>query len=253
MAATNTNIGVKLDYASPGYARPLAVWNVVSGLCGVAGIIGLALVSLLGIDGLLLPGLLLAAIAVVSGLVGLLHRRSRAYRYGIVLSVIGLVFGASGAYFSTTVGRHTRCEIPPRSRCASNLTQIGNAVLLYANDHNGHMPPGIAGLLEEDLTTAVLICPASNDTPAFNPTTQPTEADVLAGGHLSYIYLGAGFTYPASASAVIAYEPLSNHQGAGMNVLFGDLHVEYFQTATANKILAELNAGHNPPRPETFK
>jgi hypothetical protein len=38
-----------------------------------------------------------------------------------------------------------------------------------------------------------------------------------------------------------------------MNVLFGDYHVDFIQTAEAIKLLAELNAGHNPPRPEALR
>jgi prepilin-type processing-associated H-X9-DG protein len=48
---------------------------------------------------------------------------------------------------------------------------------------------------------------------------------------------------------VLAYEPLTDHIGDGMNVLFGDGHVEWVPKLKASHMTAELNAGHNPPRP----
>ena len=96
-------------------------------------------------------------------------------------------------------------------------------MMLYANEHQGHFPDGIDGLLEEDITTAVFVCPSTNDTPAaVGPTTQSTATNLLANGHLSYVYLGAGLTEPQKADLIKAYEPLSNHQNQRMNVLFGD-------------------------------
>jgi prepilin-type processing-associated H-X9-DG protein len=49
--------------------------------------------------------------------------------------------------------------------------------------------------------------------------------------------------------AVVAYEPLSNH-GNGMNVLYADGHVQWLDAGPGRRLMAELSAGHNPPRPE---
>ena len=120
---------------------------------------------------------------------------------------------------------------------------------LYANDHQGRYPDTMGDLLEEDMTTAVFICPASNDQVAATaPTTQAAAANLLAGGHLSYIYCGKGIIGTPPANKVLAYEPLANHQNTGMNVLYGDGHVEFFRVPAATAMIAELNAGHNPPR-----
>jgi prepilin-type processing-associated H-X9-DG protein len=141
-----------------------------------------------------------------------------------------------------------------RIKCASNLRQIGQATMLYANDHQGRYPDTIGELMEEDITTAVFICPGSNDEPAAAAaTTQATAANIHSGGHLSYIYLAKGLTNTGQTNLVLVYEPLSNHQNRGMNVLFGDGHVEWFDLKQATKWLAELNAGHNPPRAEAVK
>ena len=110
----------------------------------------------------------------------------------------------------------------------------------------------IGELMDQDLTPAVFICPNTNHTPAaLGPTTQATAANIHSGGHLSYIYLGKGFTSSVAPNVILAYEPLSNHYGNGMNVLFGDGHVEFIHTAEATALIAELTTGHNPPRPPT--
>jgi hypothetical protein len=38
-----------------------------------------------------------------------------------------------------------------------------------------------------------------------------------------------------------------------MNFAYGDGHSEWHDLEQSKKILAELNAGHNPPRPEKLK
>ncbi len=134
-------------------------------------------------------------------------------------------------------------------KCGSNLRQIGQAISLYANENQGRYPDKLGDLIVEDMTTAAFICPASNDDPAApGPTTQASSANVHAGGHLSYIYLGKGLIGTQSATMVIAYEPLTNHANTGMNVLFGDGHVEFFHVPAATTLIAELNAGQNPPK-----
>ena len=140
-------------------------------------------------------------------------------------------------------------EVANRVKCGSNLRQIGQAMLLYANEHNGAYPDTIGGLLEEDISVTAFVCPASNDTPAVaGATPQASAANVQAGGHLSYVYLGKGMTNTQPANAVLVYEPLTDHRNQGMNVLFGDGHVDWVTAQSANQILAELKAGHNPPR-----
>ena len=149
----------------------------------------------------------------------------------------------------TTPSLHFSPSVANRVKCGSNLRQIGQAIMLYANENQGRYPDKLGDLIVEDMTTAAFICPASNDTPAVpGPTTQASSANIHAGGHLSYIYLGKGLTGTPPATMVIAYESLTNHANTGMNVLFGDGHVEFIFLPAATTLLAELNAGQNPPK-----
>jgi hypothetical protein len=135
--------------------------------------------------------------------------------------------------------------------CYRRLHQISNGLLLYAIDHHGKFPDNLSGLIEESLPPSALVCPNSSDTPAkVGPTTQATIANVNAGGHMSYIYLGKGRSNNLPADFVLVYEPLANHSNVGMNVLFGDLHLQFLTRREATWMLSEIDSGHNPPRPD---
>ena len=47
-------------------------------------------------------------------------------------------------------------ETANRVKCGSNLRQIGQAALLYANANGGHLPPDMPMFLHEDLTPEIL-------------------------------------------------------------------------------------------------
>ena len=71
--------------------------------------------------------------------------------------------------------------------------------------------------------------------------------------HCSYIYAAptmrfSRFDSSPRAEGIVAYESLINH-GDGINVLFGDGHVEWLNLNEAKHLVAELQAGRNPPRP----
>jgi prepilin-type processing-associated H-X9-DG protein len=128
-------------------------------------------------------------------------------------------------------------ETANRVKCAANLKSIGQAISLYAQDHDGHYPASLAMLPSvQDISADVMVCPSSNDERSEGIDTaavvaELTAAETNAPDHkhcLSYVYTGQALTeQTATPTAVVAYEPLTNHDGDGMNVLFGDGHVEF--------------------------
>ncbi|HEY2589314.1 MAG TPA: hypothetical protein VGI81_26450 [Tepidisphaeraceae bacterium] len=138
-----------------------------------------------------------------------------------------------------------------RVMCASNMRQIGQAIAMYANDHGGQFPNDLETVfVNEDIASTVFVCPSSSDTPPPpGPTTQATADGLRQPGHCSYVYLGKGLTTQTVADdMVLLYEPLSDHEGQGMNVMFGDFHVEWVPAATAQKILTQHAASTQPIR-----
>src|SRR5205807_4096460 len=118
---------------------------------------------------------------------------------------------------------HSRAETVNRVKCMVNLREIAQALGQYAKDNGGRYPDNFRGLmLHEDIALVCFVCPASNDESAGENDKELAADSVLKPGHCSYIYLGKGLTTPVNPKRIIAFEPLADHQGAGMHVLFGD-------------------------------
>jgi prepilin-type processing-associated H-X9-DG protein len=96
-----------------------------------------------------------------------------------------------------------------RMACGTNMSGIGKALLIYANDYNDEMPPDLETLIHKaEMPPKGLICPAT-------------------GKRESYVYRGAGLTTSAIPMMVTVYETAANHGEDGRNVLFLDTHVEW--------------------------
>ena len=131
-------------------------------------------------------------------------------------------------------------EVRNRIICPNNLRVIGQALTLYANNHDHKYPGDWSALLSEGFSSSFLVCPSSNEEPAIGATTQAVLADFATPYHCSYIYLGKGLSQPLPSDRVMALESLKNHQEKGMNVLFGDMHIEWLDKAQADTLLAKL-------------
>jgi prepilin-type processing-associated H-X9-DG protein len=177
----------------------------------------------------------------------------RAIRIRRWLLIIAAVLVAAFLYADITSVRNGSSSAP-RVQCTSNLRQLGQAIFLYADEHNGAYLDSLGTiLLSEDITPDTFICPATTNTVAKAPTTQAEADDINAGRHVSYLYLGNGFnTKTTPTDAIVAYEPLSNH-GNGMNLLFGDGHVEFIDKTAAAEFLSQISTGTRPVRWPTTK
>jgi prepilin-type processing-associated H-X9-DG protein len=167
----------------------------------------------------------------------------------IALLLMMVTIAACGLLATLIVPRHAARNVQTQSgrpRCQSNLHQIGLAILLYQNDHAGVYPNTLDELLEEQISSAAFVCPDSNDTASGGATTQEVAADFHRAGHLSYIYIGKGLTdKTVTDDMVVIYEPLTNHSGAGMNILFGDGHAEFFNAAIGAQVITAANTGQH--------
>jgi len=104
-----------------------------------------------------------------------------------------------------------------RVPCASNMRQIGQALLLYSMDHGGRYPQQLEELLK-DITEELLVCAETGEPSIF----------VRPGA------IAADLT----ANDVVVYEPLSAHEGEGSMVLFGDGHVKWVRADGLERMLA---------------
>src|SRR3954454_10245880 len=111
-----------------------------------------------------------------------------------------------------------------RVQCAANMRQIGQAMFVYASSNTGQFPDTLDKVLPF-AGAGVFICPSCSHTPAPGNTPQVQASNLYAGGHLSYVYVGAGLNTNGptvnAPTTVVLYEPLTNH-GEGSNVLYAD-------------------------------
>lgn len=171
-------------------------------------------------------------------------KRVVGYTIGIVLVVLLL------NYFLPPLGRATESAL--RVKCASNLRQIWQGMMLYHRDHRA-WPQSPADLfLNADVNSEVFICRSSDAEVARGPMLQVAQA-LSDPKHCSYIYLPPpDDAADLPAERVIAVERMENHNGKGMNILYADGHVQWHDAQAAQQIVRELKAGHNPPhRPAT--
>jgi prepilin-type processing-associated H-X9-DG protein len=177
----------------------------------------------------------------------------------IVLAVV-LVGGllACGLLMSILVPSLNRArEQANRVKCATNLRMIGQGIQMYANENRGQYPDTFEKILStQDLTSDVFVCTSTTDTAAPGPNPQAQAANLSKGGHLSYVYVGKGMNMETAAgmapTTVVAYEPLTNHTNQGINVLFADGHVAFVPATQAKQLIADVQAGKNPPSVKGF-
>lgn len=227
------------QYAAGGYgypqpAPPTSGWAIAGLVCGILGCVSLGIAGLLGI---------------IFSIVGLVKTRdNRAGGRGIAIAgltigILSLFTALPAAVMLPALSRAR--EMADRVKCASNMRQLGQAMLMYANANQNQLPDSLKSLAQFDstLSPAVFVCPSDSKKPA---SPQSLAADLAAGRNVSYVYVGKGLSSSAPPDVVLLYEPLQDHRREGMNVLFADGHVEFLQRSQAMTILTERAAGTFP-------
>lgn len=137
---------------------------------------------------------------------------------------------------------------------ASNLHQIGIAVMTYQADKN-QMPADLDELVKAKMLDAsVLVRPGTGKAP-------PQVKDGKIVGPIDYIYIKPPKLERIwnPSSHVLAYEDPANYGGSGTHVLFADGHVEWMPMPRFERALERTKAGAatkppgattpKPPRP----
>jgi hypothetical protein len=163
--------------------------------------------------------------------------------------ILLIIFGVIGAAILVLVllPLLNSGPVSPRVKSASNLRQIGRAILLYSSDNNGAYPDSFRTiLLSEDVGSDKFVSPLSFDTPAQGANQQAIADQLTAGGHLSYVYLGNELTTTnVTPDTIVAYEKLE-HDVDGTNILYSDGRVDWIDRVIAAKIIASAQAGKFP-------
>lgn len=120
---------------------------------------------------------------------------------------------------------------------------IGQAILLYANENQGNYPDDLGTLVTtQDISAVVFVCPSSNVDAPRNLNTPQAQAQWVNENSV-YVYLGKGLTTAVDAETVVLYEQPDDHDNDGVNILFGDGHVEFMVMPSAQRRIPQLNEG----------
>lgn len=218
-----------------GYAPPIQQSNGLALAGLICGCVGFLTCGLAGIAGIICSALGLKKANQTDVGKGLAMA-------GLVVSILSSVL-TLGLMVSILLPSLSRArEQANRVKCASNLRQIGMAATLYAQDYlsaGGPFGPDFDALVStQSIAKNVFECPSDGG----------KGTGGLTGSPCSYVWVGANLTTTRSnPTSVLAYEPLSNHGGDGMNVLFADGHVEFINKNTAVNMIRKLQVGQNSP------
>lgn len=196
-------------------------------------------------------GLLLAAIAVVLGIIALVqiskpdHQLKGKTAAIVALVLAGLtfvllpIFALMLGILLPALGRAR--EIAQRSVCAAQLNDIGKAMYSYSVANDDQFPTHLELLITDGwITPGLVVCPSSgtmhDDFRASSGTQTP---DDRVADYSSYIYIRPPEGAAVSPDQVMVFDRPDNHHGDGMNILYGDMHVSWADMPRAMQILQQ--------------
>jgi prepilin-type processing-associated H-X9-DG protein len=159
----------------------------------------------------------------------------------IVLGMVNLVlsFTVLAASFPAMGRARQRAR---EVQCASNLRQLSIAMFMYTSGNKGFVPPDLDALLPflgPTGAAAICTCPDAADHGV-------PPATVGKAASYSYVYVPPAVQrlsqIRGAATTVAAFEPMANHGGRSVNVVYWDGHVEMLRGAAAQAKVAQLQA-----------
>jgi prepilin-type processing-associated H-X9-DG protein len=137
------------------------------------------------------------------------------------MSVAAVAGGAVGAGILMPALDRVR-QLSFRMTSGTNLSGIGKACLIYANDHDDRLPPDLQTLVDEV---------------ELSPKTLESKRKPAGFDGPSYVYI-SGQTLAMNPGNIVAYED-PRYCSEGVNVLFLDSHVEFMKPEGFRRELEE--------------
>jgi uncharacterized membrane protein len=227
-------------------AGPAALGYPMPGLIEQPRTSGMAIASL--VLGLLFCVPLAGVLAIIFGAIALSKTKTPGIG-GKGMAIAGMILGCFSLVFlpAMMIPSFSRArETANRVKCAQNLRQIEQAIVIYTNTYNGAYPPDLGTLYkDQQLDLHLFVCPDTSTTPP--PNMSVDQAEQWVNMNSDYVYVGSGMASPAPANALIIYEKDQDHAPDGNNILYGSGVVAFVPTATVHQLLAQNNisgSGH---------
>ncbi|HIJ51557.1 MAG TPA: DUF4190 domain-containing protein [Planctomycetes bacterium] len=220
---------------------------------------GLAIASL--VLAILIPFtcLITAIPAIILGILGLVKiSKSAGQLKGIGLAVTGIVLPVVllplvvilMGIFMPALARYRQIAI--RAHCAANMSSLGRAMLIYANDYDDKFPTQTkwCDLLIEhmEVSPSIFRCKGAHKGPCNYAMNENLKNFGAGNARPDMVVLFE--TYPgwnqAGGPEILSTE---NHQREGCNVLFVDNHVKFVKTKDLDKLKWYILRTEHKPKP----
>ncbi len=153
--------------------------------------------------------------------------RRRWKRWSLFALLAAILVALGIAYAALARAR----ERAMRARCKGNLRSLVYFLHVYSGDYGEAFPPTLGHLYPDYISDGkVFLCPSAGrataleDNPQFSPENY-TPA-MLGDTHPDYVYV-SGLRADDPADYILAFDDEWNHDGAGLEVLYIGLNVEW--------------------------
>ncbi len=201
-----------------------------------------------------------SVLAIIFGIIGLRKSKDpRVDRKG--LAIAGIVLGSIGMLTAQRLYYDfwwNMSQTADRVKCASNVRQIGQAILDYSNNNMSRYPPDLGTLIKtQNIAVGDFLCPSmpggSSAPSNFAQMTRDQQAQWV-NEHTDFIYLGAGMRQGEPPDTIVLYEKQVEQNSAPdlalgpdeVQVLFGDFHVEAVAPAEAHRRIESQEYKESP-------
>ena len=128
----------------------------------------------------------------------------------------------------------SKVRVAQQAHCHKTLRSIGQAMLLYQNEHHC-LPPSLVALSKDaDIPASLFACPAVHERPTNSGHLTADSASDFAYTPPVGLLAASTQPFPFSPQVILAYERDPNHRLAGSpaaHVLFADFSVELLPLA----------------------
>jgi len=131
-------------------------------------------------------------------------------------------------------------DVAGRQATAANLTSLHKAMYTWSLSNQDRFPPDLGTLYQQDMISPKKVL--RGDSSTVPPDTSAMTKDEVAAwinANTDFVYLADRASATTAADEVIAYERIGDERREGINVLYGDGHVEFHPIDEAKQLLQD--------------